>query len=135
MSGCEAFGSARMTAARRAIAAAVDAIDGAFTVEDLVSRTREAEHQGSAPATVYRAVASMLDAGYIERVGDRSGSTLYSRCDEKSHHHHIVCDGCGRTAPTECPLTLLDGQAGGFIITRHEIVLHGLCPTCAREKE
>lgn len=135
MSTCDAYGSARLTAARRAIAETVDRFEGAFTVEDLVTRTREAAPGSSAQATVYRAVASMLEAGYIERVGDRSGSALYSRCGETSHHHHIVCDGCGRTAPTECPLPLLGAEeTGGFVITRHEIVLHGLCPACASRK-
>lgn len=136
MSACDAYGSSRVTAARRAIADAVESIEGAFTVEELVARTRETAPHCSSQATVYRAVASMLEAGYLERVGDRAGSALYSRCDETSHHHHIVCDGCGRTTPTECPLPLLAREeTGGFVITRHEIVLHGLCPACASRKE
>lgn len=85
---------------------------------------------------MYRAVAAMENAGFIERVGARGGSALYARCDASAHHHHIVCDACGVTAEAECPLgTTLDvAGTAGFVVTRHEVTLYGLCPTCARKR-
>ena len=82
---------------------------------------------------MYRAVAAMEAAGYVERVGSRGGSALYARCGTRSHHHHIVCDGCGRVAHAECPVAVdaPSPRADGFVVTRHEVTLYGLCPTCA----
>jgi Fe2+ or Zn2+ uptake regulation protein len=74
----------------------------------------------------------MEESGHIERVGTRDGSALYARCSTMSHHHHIVCDGCGRVAHAECPVVFEDSDArpDGFVITRHEVTLYGLCPSC-----
>ena len=75
----------------------------------------------------------MEAAGYVERVGARGSSALYARCGTRSHHHHIVCDGCGRVAHAECPVAvdMPSKRADGFVVTRHEVTLYGLCPTCA----
>lgn len=130
--GRSAYGAGRLTAQRRAIASTVERMLGAFTVEDLVEVVRREHPQAGATATVYRAVAAMESARFLQRVGLREGSTLYARCGAESHHHHIVCDGCGRVAHTACPLDheVADSAAEGFVITRHEVTMYGLCPSC-----
>jgi len=127
-----AYGTGRLTAPRAAIARAVGVLD-AFTVEELAAVVRHRSPEAGATATVYRAVAAMEDSGYIERVGARDGRALYARCATPSHHHHIVCDGCGRVAHADCPVvpTLEAERADGFVVTRHEVTLYGLCPACA----
>lgn len=129
-----AYGSERLTAPRAAIARAVERLTGAFTVEELASAVRQEDPRAGATATVYRAVAAMERAGYIERVGSRAGSALYARCTTSTHHHHIVCDGCGRLAYADCPVLLSEPgpRADGFVVTRHEVTLYGLCPACAQ---
>ncbi len=133
-----AYGSARFSPARLETAAAVLRLDGAFTVEELVSEVRSADAAAGATATVYRAVTAMEAAGFLERVGERAGSALYAHCEAHAHHHHVVCDGCGRIAATACPLGAeavhLAGPEG-FVITRHEVTLYGLCPECASTSE
>ena len=128
-----AYGEGRLTAPRAAIARAASGLNDAFTVEDLASLVRQTHAGAGATATVYRAVAAMESAGYVERVGSRGGSTLYARCGTRSHHHHIVCDGCGRVAHAECPVSVeaRSPRADGFVVTRHEVNLYGLCPACA----
>ena len=133
----EIFSAGRITPQRRAIAEAAASLGGAFTVEELVAAVRK-RIGATATATVYRAVSAMEASGWLERVGQRGASALFARCAEKSgHHHHLVCDRCGRVAATECPLP--DGSApsecrrqDGFLVTRHEVTLYGLCPDCRR---
>lgn len=114
----------------------MDGLRGSFTVEDLAAAVRRLDPDAGASATVYRAVAAMEAAGFIERIGSRDGSGLYARCDASSHHHHIVCDDCGLTAHADCPLDQLSNTEApnGFIVTRHEVTLYGLCPACARKR-
>lgn len=121
-----------MTPQRTVIVQAIDALPGAFTVDELASRVRLMDTT-TGTATVYRAVAHLEQSGWVERVGDRRGSALYARCGAEDHHHHLVCTGCGRVEPAGCPLDAGLAQAAeraGFLLTDHEVTLYGLCPTC-----
>lgn len=126
------YGDRRVTRARSAIASTACSIEGAFTVEQLALKVRRTAPRLGATATVYRAVAAMLEAGSVEKVGVREGHALYALCSASTHHHHIVCDGCGRTAHTECPVHIATTRDDGFVVTRHEVTLYGLCADCAR---
>jgi Fe2+ or Zn2+ uptake regulation protein len=111
---------------------------GAFTVDELSIAAR-AHGASAGTATVYRAVAAMEASGWLERVGERNGSALFARCGAGGHHHHhVICDGCGRVAATDCPVAeqvASSAQSDGFVITRHEVTLYGLCSQCARSAE
>lgn len=131
-----AYGASRVSLARRAITEAVVTISGAFTVEDLHARLTGTS-DGVGLATVYRAVAAMLDSGFLATVGTRSGVALYARCGGGDHHHHLVCTGCGTVAAVDCPLDArLQAAASrsGYTITGHEVVLYGLCAACGGER-
>jgi Fur family ferric uptake transcriptional regulator len=133
-----AYGAGRITRSRKVIAQAAAAMTGAFTVEELAAAVRNDDRTAGATATVYRAVAAMEAAGFVERVGSLNGSALLAVCSADSHHHHIVCDSCGRVATAPCPVLpeVADAMAAtGFSITRHEVTLYGLCPMCAAESE
>lgn len=133
-----AYGAGRVTAPRAIIAAVVAGLSDAFTVEELVEAVRRADQRFASTATVYRAVAAMNAAGFLERVGTRGGCALYARCAAAAHHHHIVCDGCGRTVEAVCPLgpEVAAGAAEhGFTITRHEVTIYGLCRSCSAPEQ
>jgi Fur family transcriptional regulator, ferric uptake regulator len=125
----------RTSRQRDAIAAAADAMDSAFSADDLASAVRgSGEDVGT--ATIYRAVAAMEEAGYIEAVGTRGGAALYARCRADGHHHHLVCESCGHAEETPCVLDeALGASASGFRVTRHELTIYGVCAECgARAK-
>lgn len=131
-----AYGTARHSGSREVIAETARDFGIAFTVDDLAEAVRAIAPAAGAPATVYRAVSAMADNGFLVRVGERNGAALYAHCDSPHvHHHHVVCDGCGKTVRAECPLetAALPGPEG-FVITRHEVTLYGLCPDCARKE-
>jgi Fur family ferric uptake transcriptional regulator len=52
----------------------------------------------------------------------------------EGHHHHLVCDRCGRVIPFEdhglerSIARLTRGMA--FDVEGHEVVLHGACADC-----
>lgn len=131
-----AYGAARVTPQRTLIARMAAALPHSFTVDELAAAVHAAD-PAIGLATVYRAVTSMAEARYLERIGERDGAAIYARCEgcsAKEHHHHVVCEECGRVARAECPLVPdVATTAGpeGFVVTRHEVTLYGLCPDCA----
>lgn len=129
-----AYGSGRVTPQRALIARLAAARPCAFTVDELAETVRSLD-PAIGLATLYRAVSAMEGCGFLERVGERDGSALYLRCHASGsgeHHHHVVCEGCGRVEFAGCPLPELDDAArSGFLVTRHEVTLYGLCPDCA----
>jgi len=132
-----AYGSARRSPQRESIARAAQSIAGAFSVDTLVTRVRESD-PGVGAATVYRAVASMVEHGYLESVGEHDGRTLYLHCGADEHHHHLVCTGCGSFTPVPCPLddhAIHHAAEEGFVITHHEVSVYGLCASCLRLAE
>lgn len=131
--GRSAYGGRRVSAQREALARAVDALPGAFTVEDLADAAGDG---GARPAlaTAYRAVRAMTDAGFLETVGERDGRALYARCGVDGHHHHLVCTSCGAVARAACPVgnaSLHEAARAGFVVTRHEVAIYGLCGECS----
>lgn len=133
----QAYGEGRVTPQRRRLAELAVGLPGAFTIDELVDAARAAGDTAST-ATTYRSVAAMEASGFLVRVGSRDGSALYAHCASDAHHHHAVCDGCGRIAHSPCPLSD-SGDAtrlpDGFVVTRHEITLYGLCAACASHRE
>jgi Fur family ferric uptake transcriptional regulator len=128
-----AYGSGRVSSQRAAIASAVLRLGAAFTVDEL-SEALAADSLPTASATVYRAVAAMESCGWLERVGERGGSALFARCSAGGHHHHLVCERCGRVASAGCPVgrdLQSAAQEAGFTLTRHEVTLYGLCAECS----
>lgn len=127
-----------MTPQRALIAEVAETLPGAFTVDDLAVAVR-ARDAAIGTATVYRSVSAMAESGWLERVGERESSALFARCGAGGHHHHhVVCDNCGCVAATECPVDVgaaATARSDGFVVTRHEVTLYGLCPKCARPGE
>ena len=86
-------------------------------------------------ASVYRALDQLVDLGLVQRVelGDGVARFEPSHVDG-AHHHHLVCDDCGRVEPFFDPLLedAVEGAASrlAYGITAHEIVLHGSCGNC-----
>lgn len=133
--GEAAYGTARMSPQRLAIAVAVEAsAKHAFSAEDIATEVRRHSPR-TGLATVYRAVAAMQTMGFIEAVAERDGATLYARCGLTEHHHHLVCAGCGAVVDIGCPIGIGRGsETSGFRVTGHSLVLHGLCPRCQQDE-
>lgn len=123
----------RLTAARRALVAAlVEADDHHVTADDLVAAVRR-----SAPAvhrsTVYRTLDALEQAGVVEHVHLGHGRAVYHLTDDR--HHHLVCDRCGAVVqiPEAVVAPLRDELASGygFEVSGRHFALPGVCRACA----
>ena len=92
--------------------------------------------RASAPglATVYRTLQALADAGLVRTFPAGEGELSYRLCDPE-HHHHLICDRCGRVE--EIPSCEMEGWATrvagprGFTVTMHQADIYGVCARCA----
>lgn len=87
-------------------------------------------------ASVYRALDLLHQLGLVQRVdlGD-GGARFEPILPDGEHHHHAVCDSCGRVTPfederLESDLERLAGRLR-HSIRAHDVVIHGACRRCA----
>jgi Fur family transcriptional regulator, ferric uptake regulator len=87
-------------------------------------------------ATVYRALEQLEGLGLIQRVDVKSDAAGFERIEPSGHHHHhIVCEQCGRVVAfedeqLERAITAL-GARPDFTVSSHEVTLRGECDRCA----
>jgi Fur family ferric uptake transcriptional regulator len=85
-------------------------------------------------ASVYRTLDQLERLHLVHRVeigGDAAG---YERVDPEQHHHHLVCEECGRLSPFADPslerAIEAVSRAAEFEVAAHDVVLRGRCPDC-----
>jgi len=88
-------------------------------------------------ASVYRALDGMDELGLVQRVDLGDGVARYEPARDEGHHHHLVCDDCGKVEPFEDPglESAIARVAGGrgYAVAAHEVVLRGACEDCRHD--
>ena len=123
----------RPTKQRLAVVEAMDSFDdfrSAQESHDLLGRRGETVGL----ATVYRTLQRLADAGEVDMLRTEDGEAIYRRCSD-THHHHLVCRGCGRTVEVEGPTverwTRAIAAEHGFSEVSHTLEIFGTCPDCS----
>jgi Fe2+ or Zn2+ uptake regulation protein len=103
-----------------------------LSAEELLAEAGERLPGVSLP-TVYSTLELFEDLGIVRRVNDGGGTLLWdTRADE---HHHLICRRCGRIEDVDVPLDLnrarSSARRAGFEPDRAEVVVSGLCASCA----
>lgn len=131
------MGPKRNTWQREAVRVELYAAEGFVSAKELHRRLIE-EKSTVGLATVYRALASLVDTGEADSLQSPEGETLFRTCETTGHHHHLVCRGCGETRELES--TVVEewasrvGAEHGFVEIGHVVDLFGLCPECAAKR-
>ena len=125
----------RRGGARRAILELLDeqlcALSAIEIQQALAARNREVSR-----ASVYRVMDELEEISLVQRVEVGRGVVRYEAARRgRGHHHHLVCDRCGRIEPfTDDGLErAIQSVSDRFAprVSEHEIVLRGECATCA----
>lgn len=120
----------RKTRQREAIMHAVESVDRPLSPQELLVLAQR-EIGGLGIATIYRAIKELTKEGWLAEVGVPSGQPRYER-SAKEHHHHFHCRGCDSLFEmTGCPGNLRAMTPRGFHMESHEIIINGLCASCA----
>jgi Fur family ferric uptake transcriptional regulator len=84
---------------------------------------------------VYRALEALDGLGLVQRVDLGDGIARFEPAlPGGDHHHHLVCDDCGKVEPFEDPLleAAIERVADerGYAVAAHDVVLKGACEDC-----
>lgn len=108
-----------------------------LTAEEIYDLARKA-YPEIGLATIYRTVQVLVDLSVIDKVSFDDGFARYElgglENEPKHHHHHAICNRCGKVFSFEGDLldtleqALMDKL--GFFVTDHEVKLYGICREC-----
>ena len=123
----------RPTRQQLAVAEALREVEGFSSAQALHEVLRK-QGQSVGLTTVYRHLQALADAGEIDSLRTADGESVYRRCTEPAHHHHLVCRDCGATVevtgPTVETWAAAVAKAHGFTQVSHTVEVFGLCPQC-----
>ena len=86
---------------------------------------------------MYRTIELLLALGLVQRVDVGEGGQRYEAIvPGGEHHHHAVCESCGRVAAFEDPrleqaIEQVSGRLGQSV-SGHDVLLRGTCARCER---
>jgi Fur family transcriptional regulator, ferric uptake regulator len=105
-----------------------------LTAQEIFDRLREAGRTVGI-ASVYRVLELLTSEGFVQRIDLGSGISRYEPIhSDGDHHHHLVCDSCGKVEAFEDPkleqALVGVGAASGYVVAGHDVVLHGACADC-----
>ncbi len=125
---------ARAGGAREAVIAYLESQDCCRSAQEVFDSLR-AEGRKVGIASVYRILDQLAELGLVHRVELGGSVTRFeSALPDGEHHHHLVCDECGRVdvfGDTELE-SILESVAGsrGYELAQHDVVLRGSCAEC-----
>jgi Fur family ferric uptake transcriptional regulator len=106
----------------------------ALTAQEIEADLRRMGHRVGL-ATVYRTLELLADMKLVGRLEVGQGIARYEHLvPGGDHHHHLVCDHCGRVIPfdddeLEQTIDRLTRKVR-FQVAEHDVVLHGACRAC-----
>lgn len=121
----------RDTRQRRAIRSVFAEADGPLGPQEVLDRAQQ-NVPGIGLATVYRTIKLMLEDQELSAVDLPGEPARYEPFDRSQHHHHYFkCDNCGRVYEIQgCVSDPSSIAPEGYRVSRHEIVLYGVCASC-----
>jgi Fur family transcriptional regulator, ferric uptake regulator len=122
-------------AARRAVIECLGREACAVSAQEIEDELRGAG-PGVGRASIYRTLDQLEQLGLVHRLDLGTGVATYEPAGPSGeHHHHLLCDRCGRVFPfhdANLERTITDlARRSDFDVSAHDVTLHGLCPRCS----
>jgi Fur family ferric uptake transcriptional regulator len=126
----------RLGGARKAVVDLLSRQDCCLSAQEICDELRS-EGAGVGLASVYRTIELLLGLGLVQRVDVGEGGQRYEAVvPGGEHHHHAVCESCGRvTAFEDHRLEQAIEQVSGRLgqsVSGHDVLLRGTCARCER---
>jgi Fur family transcriptional regulator, ferric uptake regulator len=125
----------RAGGARTAVVRFLARQDCCLTANEIFERLRSDE-RAVGVASVYRTLDLLTRMDLVRRLDIGASACFEPALPGGEHHHHVVCDDCGKVASFEDEAleNAIDRVAGRlkYTVGLHEVVLRGACPDCER---
>lgn len=108
--------------------------DRYFNIIEIDQYLRE-KYPGLSHDTIYRNFKEFEKLGIVELRQYQDQMQVKCACDNV-HHHHFICERCGRVQEIKMPPIDYDffaRQLPGVQITGHSFELHGICAECRQK--
>jgi Fur family ferric uptake transcriptional regulator len=128
-------GGHRSGGARGAVVELLAAQDCCLSAQEIADELRGRGKQVGI-ASVYRALDLLDGMRLVQRVDTGEGGTRYEPViPGGQHHHHVLCETCGRVIPFEDDRLeeAIDRLAERLrhTVSGHEVMIRGACPRCS----
>ncbi|MFL5870883.1 MAG: Fur family transcriptional regulator [Solirubrobacterales bacterium] len=128
----------RTGGARRAVVYLLAGQDCCLSAQEIADRIR-AQGKRVGVASVYRALDLLHGHGLVQRVEVGEGGARFEAVvPGGEHHHHAVCERCGRLTPFEdAGLERAIGRLSdrlGHRVDAHDVLIRGECAGCTRSR-
>lgn len=125
----------RVTAPRLAVLRVVMGASTPLSHSEVLEELKETDWD---PATIYRNLVKLRDAG-ITRIASRAdGIDRYALAgeDDAHRHPHFVCQDCGKVAclPVELTASIVMEGPWAASVQKAMVQLSGECPDCLEER-
>ena len=123
----------RSGGARTAVLDVIAGQDCCLTAQEIFDDLRAAGRDAGI-ASVYRALELLTRMGLVRRVELAEAAAYEPALPGGEHHHHVVCDRCGKVSPfedeaLERAIDRLTGRLE-YDVGGHDVVLRGACRDC-----
>jgi Fe2+ or Zn2+ uptake regulation protein len=80
--------------------------------------------------TIYRELDFLVKQNLLTQINFGDGLTRFEKI--KDHHHHLICDKCGKVEEVVLDESILFQPANkvNFTVTRHSLEFFGQCGNC-----
>jgi Fur family transcriptional regulator, ferric uptake regulator len=121
----------KLTPQRRLISEIIHNAEGHITAEDIIAGV-QSKMPGVNKSTIYRTLEILEKAGCVYK-SETQDQSIYHHAEE-GHHHHLICQTCGKTLSCNENLFLTVentlAKKYGFRVSFKHIVISGLCEKC-----
>lgn len=126
----------KITAQRKAILQILtDNHQGVLMVDDIY-RLAKKIYPKTNMSTVYRNLELLEDLNLLYKIMNDNGAMSYKIKCCHGHHHHIICQDCGKTEVIDyCPLETFKRLASekNYKLSSHKLELYGFCDGCSKK--
>ncbi len=127
---------ARLTPHRREVFQILAESTNHPTASDIYDRMKDKAAGGISLATIYNCLEHLTAHGLIKQVQVDRGQSRY--CANLHEHVHFHCEACGQVVDAY-PTAELDASKfwrlpAGTTISKLDVAIRGVCPSCASQK-
>jgi Fur family transcriptional regulator, ferric uptake regulator len=125
----------RSGGARTAVVELLAGQDCCLSAQQIHDRLRESDRKVGI-ASVSRALEVLEGEELVHRLEVGEGGSRYEPAlPGGDHHHHVICDNCGKVTAFEDPSLedAIEELAGRLphMVSTHDVIIHGRCAGCS----